>query len=119
MTRAELEKICMSFPGTRQDVKWEQDLCYVVAEKMYCVTNMEGPLKLSLKVQAEEMQELLEREGIVPAPYLARNNWVLVEKPNAFTAKEWQHYLRQSYDLVVTKLPKKTQAKLIGKSSKK
>jgi predicted DNA-binding protein (MmcQ/YjbR family) len=112
MTTSELEKLCLSFPGTKQDVKWGHDLCYVVADKMYCVTGLEGPLTASFKVLKEEMEELTEREGIIPAPYMARNNWVFVEDPKALSMKEWKQYIRQSYDLVVEKLPKKTQEKL-------
>lgn len=112
MTASELEKICMALPGTKQDVKWGNDLCYVVAEKMYCVTGLEGPLTASFKVLKEEIEELTEREGIIPAPYMARNNWVFVEDPKALSMKEWKYFIRQSYGLVVEKLPKKTQEKL-------
>jgi len=109
MNSQQLEQFCLSLPGTTQDVKWGNDLCYVVAQKMYCVTALEGPFKVSLKVRKEEMDVLTEREGIVPAPYLARNHWILVENARALSAKEWKHYVKQSYDLVVAKLPKKVQ----------
>jgi predicted DNA-binding protein (MmcQ/YjbR family) len=112
MNKSDLEALCMSLPGTRQDIKWGADLCFVVAEKMYCVTSVDGPLAASFKVLPEEMQSLTEREGIIPAPYMARNNWVFVETAKALTPKEWKYYVTQSYDLVVAKLPVKTRAKL-------
>ena len=116
MTKFDLETFCMALPGTKQDIKWGADLCFVVAEKMYCVTGVDGPLTASLKVLPEEMKPLTEREGIIPAPYMARNNWVYVETAGALTPKEWKHYVKQSYDLVVEKLPKKVQVKLaVGK----
>jgi predicted DNA-binding protein (MmcQ/YjbR family) len=59
---------------------------------MYCVTSLDKPIKVSMKVQAEEFGELTEKEGIIPAPYMARNHWIFVEKSNAFTTKEWKHY---------------------------
>ena len=107
----------MTLPGTEQDIKWGHDLCFVVADKMYCVTSADGPLAASFKVLKEEMQTLTERESIIPAPYMARNNWVFVETAKALTPKEWKHYVQQSYDLVVAKLPAKTRAKLSGKKS--
>ena len=78
---------------------------------MYCVTSLEQLMKVSLKVQAEEFGELTEREGIIPAPYMARNNWIFIEKSNALTTVEWKHYVRQSYEMVFAKLPKKIKEK--------
>ena len=112
MTKTDLETFCMSLPGTKQDIKWGHDLCFEVAEKMYCVTSVEGGLAASFKVLPEEMETLTERKNIIPAPYMARNNWVFVETASALTPKEWKYYVKQSYELVVSKLPAKTQARL-------
>jgi predicted DNA-binding protein (MmcQ/YjbR family) len=114
MTKSDLESFCMSLPGTEEDIKWGHDLCFVVADKMFCVTSADGPLAASFKVLPEEMETLTERDNIIPAPYMARNNWVFVETAKALTPKEWKYYVRQSYDLVVAKLPAKTRAKLAG-----
>jgi predicted DNA-binding protein (MmcQ/YjbR family) len=119
MTKSDLESHCMSLPGTKQDIKWGHDLCFCVAEKMYCVTAVEGQLAASFKVLPEEMQTLTEREGIIPAPYMARNNWVYVETSKALTPKEWKYYVKQSYELVVAKLPAKTRAKLASAVARK
>jgi len=107
MDHAQLEQFCLSLKGTTTDIKWGNDLCYCIGAKMYCVTSLDQPLKVSLKVQAEEFAELTEREGIIPAPDMARNHWIFIEKSNAFTVKEWKHYIQQSYELVFAKLPKK------------
>ncbi len=112
MNSRQLEQFCLSLPGTAQDVKWGNDLCYVVAEKMYCVTSLEEPFSVLLKVLKEEMDELTEREGIVPAPYLVRNHWIMIENARAFNGDEWRHYVKQSYELVVAKLPKKVRENL-------
>jgi len=112
MNHDELEKFCLNLKGTTTDVKWGNDLCYVIGDKMYCVTSLDQPMKVSIKVTAEEFCELTERDGIIPAPYMARNHWIFIEKSNALTAKEWNHYIRQSYDLVFAKLPKKTKLKI-------
>lgn len=115
MTKADLETFCMSLPGTKQDIKWGNDLCFMVAEKMYCVTSVDGPLAASFKVLPEEMETLTERDGIIPAPYMARNNWVYVESAKGLTPKEWKYFVRQSYDLIVAKLPAKKRAALATK----
>lgn len=112
MDHNKLELICLSLKSTTTDIKWGNDLCYLVGGKMYCVASLEQPLKVSLKVQAEEFGELTERTGIIPAPYMARNHWIFIEKSNALTIVEWHHLIRQSYDLIFAKLPKKTKEKI-------
>ena len=79
---------------------------------MFCVTGFEAPLTVSLKVPDEEFDELSAKRGVRPAPYLARYKWVLVEDESAFTMKEWKHYLKQSYELIKSKLPMKLQKQL-------
>ena len=110
MTLDQLRELCLSFPGVTEDIKWGQDICFMVAEKMFCVTSAEGGA--SFKVTAEQFAELTEREGIVPAPYMARNMWVYVAHFSSLKPKEWQLYIRQSYELIRSKLPKKQQAGL-------
>jgi len=112
MNHAELEKFCLSLKGTTTDVKWGNDLCYLIGGKMYCVTGLDQPMKVSMKVLAEEFGELTERDGITPAPYMARNHWIFIEKSNALTAKEWKHYIQQSYELIFDKLSKKIKMKI-------
>jgi predicted DNA-binding protein (MmcQ/YjbR family) len=98
---------CRSLPAVTEDIKWGQDLCFSVAGKMFCVAGLEGPLTVSFKVKDEEFDELSNSQGMRPAPYVARYKWVLVEEVGRLSRKEWEHYLRQSYDLVRAKLPKK------------
>lgn len=102
-----LRNFCLALPATTEDIKWDNDLCFSVAGKMFCVAALDGPFKVSFKVKDEEFDELASAEGIRPAPYLARYKWVLVEDAGRLSRKEWEHYLRQSYDLVRARLPKK------------
>ena len=102
-----LRKYCLSLPHVTEDVKWGDNLCFLLAEKLFCITDLEGEFKCSFKVKNEEFFELTEREGIIQAPYFAKAQWVSVNNPQSLTKKEWEHYLKQSYDLVKSKLPKK------------
>ncbi len=103
----QLRRICIELPKTTEDIKWEDDLCFCIGEKMFCVTGFNQPMRVSFKVKKEEFDELCTIEGIKPAPYLARYNWVLVSDINQFSEKDWNHYITQSYQLVKEKLPKK------------
>ena len=76
MTLDALRRICRALPGTTEDVKWEKDLCFCVGGKMFAAVNLEPPHQLGFKCTPEGFGELSEREGIIPAPYLARAMWV-------------------------------------------
>ena len=107
MNIEQLRKFCLLLPEVTEDVKWENDLCFLIGGKMFCVTGLHRPFEVSFKVTEEEFSKLTESDGIIPAPYVARYKWVLVEKPERFTKNEWKHYIRQSYELTKSKLPKK------------
>jgi len=112
MNIEKLRKICLSLPYTTEDVKWDNDLCFLIGKKMFCVTGLEGSFSASFKLKDEEFNELTEMDGIIPAPYLARYKWVLVKNSTALTNKEWEHYISQSYEMIKSKLPKRILAQL-------
>jgi predicted DNA-binding protein (MmcQ/YjbR family) len=113
MTIEDIKTICHQLPGTTEDVKWGADLCFCIAGKMYCVTGLEqAPTSASFKVTDEEFEEVSARKGFRPADYVARYKWVTVEDINSVPKKELQKFIRQSYDLIRSKLPKKIQEKL-------
>jgi predicted DNA-binding protein (MmcQ/YjbR family) len=102
-----LRKKCMSLPYVTEDIKWGNDLCFSIGNKMFCVGGLHTPTTISFKVKDEEFDDMILRDGFEPAPYVARYKWVLVTRLNALTKKEWEHYIEQSYTLVKSKLPKK------------
>ena len=102
-----LRKICLSFPGAAEDIKWEHDLCFTIGEKMFAVTSFDEPFKCSFKVADDLFDEFLSREGFEPAPYLARAKWVLVSNDSGMNKQEWEKLLLDSYKLIVRKLTKK------------
>jgi len=108
MNIEELRKFCLSFPGATEDIKWGADLCFCVGEKMFCVTSVEGVGNgMSLKCTPEKFAELIERDGIEPAAYVARYKWVSIKNPNSVTPSELKSLIEKSYELVFDKLPSK------------
>jgi predicted DNA-binding protein (MmcQ/YjbR family) len=104
----QLRDICLSFPAVTEDVKWDNDLCFCIGTKMFCIASLDPPFKVSFKVEDEEFEELSNTEGFMPAPYMARAKWVLVTDPGKLNNKEWEKYVKQSYELVKAKIPKKS-----------
>lgn len=113
MNLEKLRDICLSFPGATEGIKWEDHLCFMVAEKMFCITSVDGKDEgASIKVTPEDFDELTERPGITPQAYMAHNKWLNIKGFKTFTDAEWQHYLRRSYDIIRSKLSKKLQREL-------
>ena len=105
---------CLSFPHATEKVQWGNDLVFKIGGKMFAVTVLEGASKycMSFKVTPEQFAELIERDGIDPAPYSARYHWVALERFNVVSDKELKALLTNSYELVRNKLPKKVRAQL-------
>lgn len=112
MTIEDIRSIAMKLPHATEGIKWGNDLCFCIAEKMFCVTSMEGNVKFSLKVHENDFEELCQRQGITPAPYMARNKWVMIDSSAKLSRKELEGFIKKSYELVKGKLTKKLQEKL-------
>jgi len=65
------------------------------------------PQRLCFKCTPEAFSELVERDGVIPAPYVGRYKWVMVKDPAALRDSELEDLIRQSYAMVAAKAPKK------------
>ncbi len=112
MNIEEFREFCLSLPGTTEDIKWENNLVFSVGGKIFALADLSTPLRVSFKVPEATFDELTERYGIIQAPYFARRKWVMVNEPESLWSDEWKHLLKQSYDLVMDKLPLKIRRNL-------
>ena len=105
---------CLSFPHVTEEVLWGNDLVFKIGGKMFSVIGLDPASDhcMSFKCTPEKFAELIERNGILPAPYVARYHWVALESFDALPEKELKALLHNSYDLVFEKLPKKKKAEL-------
>jgi predicted DNA-binding protein (MmcQ/YjbR family) len=85
-------------------------LLFKVGGKMFAITPLEpAPVCLSFKASPETFAELTERQNVIPAPYLARAQWVALQTRDALAHDELAGLLRESYAMILAKLPKKVQ----------
>ena len=113
MTIEDIQLICEAFAGTTEDIKWENHLCFNVGGKMFLVTAPDSiPHTASIKVSDEDFELLIQREGITPAPYLARYKWVHLDDINRFSKQEWEQYAKQAYEIIYAKLPAKAKKEI-------
>ena len=108
MNIEQLRELCLSFPGVTEQMQWGDDLLFKVGGKMFAVAPLEpAKIWISLKASPENFAELTERPGVLPAPYLARAKWIALESQDALAGAEIAQLLRESYELVLAKLPRK------------
>jgi len=109
-----IRKYCLSLPYVTEKVQWGNDLLFCIGGKMFAVAALDAKYstKLSFKCTPEKFAELVESEGIIPAPYVARYHWVALEEWDALPQKELKELLKTAYQLVHDKLPKKVKAGL-------
>jgi predicted DNA-binding protein (MmcQ/YjbR family) len=107
MTLDTVRSMCRALPDVTEDVKWGHDLCFCVSGRMFAVVDLEAPHSIAFKCTPETFGELIERPGIVPAPYMARNLWVQEQElGEVLGRRELEPLIRTSYELVVARLPK-------------
>jgi predicted DNA-binding protein (MmcQ/YjbR family) len=107
---------CLSLPNVTEKVQWDNDLLFCIGGKMFAVAALDAtaPNRVAFKCTPEKFEELIEIEGIVPAPYMARNKWVSLQRYDALSEKEIKSLIKNSYEMILAKLPKKVQAQLKG-----
>jgi len=104
-----VRKLCLSFPDVTEDMPWADDLCFKVRGKIFTgMVLSDGRFpRITLKCTPEDFHELLEIEGISVAPYVGRYSWVMLADSNVLPAHKLDALIRQSYELVSAKAPKK------------
>ena len=119
MDNERIRVICLALPHVTETVNWGHHLVYWAGDrdiggKMFAMTDLDGTGTgvLWFHCGAERFHELLEREGIRPAPHLARAFWVAVERWDALRPREIEDELRRAHTLIFERLPKRTKAML-------
>lgn len=113
MTITELREICLGFACVTEDIKWSDHLCFNIGGKMFLVTAPDNvPVSASFKTSDEDFETLPSRAGFIPAPYMARNKWIFVDDIKRFSKKEWEKYLKLSYNIIVSRLPQRVQKEI-------
>ena len=115
MDAERIRAMLLKLPHVAETMQWGANLVVWVGDKaiggkMFAVVDLDGrggPL-MSYAAGPERFAELVEQEGIVPAPYLARAHWVAVERWEIFRASEWMRELEAAHAIIYAKLPKRT-----------
>ena len=99
-----VRELCLSLPRATEKVQWEDELCFKVDDKIFAMIGLASvPPRLVFKCNPETFAELTEREGIVPAPYVGRYKWAMLESMDILSDSEVDALIRESYAMVCAK----------------
>lgn len=105
-----IREFCMSFSGAAENLQWGDDLCFKIGGKIFTIVGLDNP-RLCFKCTPETFAELIEREDTHPAPYVGRYKWVMLDRLDAVRWNELRELIRQSYEMVAARTPKKLRKK--------
>jgi predicted DNA-binding protein (MmcQ/YjbR family) len=117
-----LRAYILTLPHVVETMQWGANLVFWVGDKaiggkMFALINLDDPAdpdragpdrNLSYAAGPDRYSELIEIEGLVPAPYMARIYWVAAERWDVFRDPEWQCELHAAHALTLAKLPPRT-----------
>jgi predicted DNA-binding protein (MmcQ/YjbR family) len=110
----------LKLPHVVETMQWGDNMVFwagdkAIGGKMFALVNLDKPPAderlyriASYAAGPERFSELIEREGVFPAPYAARNFWVAVQRWGALRDVEWESELRAAHAIILAKLPKRT-----------
>ena len=109
-----IRELCLSFPDVTEDMPWGDDLCFKIHGKIFAgIVLADGRFpRVTLKSSPERFHDLLETEGISPAPYVGRYKWIQLANSNLLPARDLESLIRQSYEMVAAKAPSAKMKKL-------
>jgi len=119
MDNERIREICLALPHVVETLNWGHHLVYFVGDKdiggkMFAMTDVDGSGTgvLWFHCGPERFHELLEQDGIIASPYLARVHWVTVERWDTLRPRQIEDELQRAYNLICAKLPKRTKTVL-------
>jgi predicted DNA-binding protein (MmcQ/YjbR family) len=126
MDAERLRAFLLTLPHVAETMQWGANLVFWVGDKaiggkMFAVLDLDEPANLNSAVRKphpllsyaagpHRYSELLELEGLIPAPYFARAHWVAALRWDVFPVADWQRELRAAHALTLAKLPPKVRA---------
>jgi predicted DNA-binding protein (MmcQ/YjbR family) len=114
MDAERLREYLLRLPHVVETMQWGANLVFWVGDKaiggkMFAILNLDDDHKavLSFAAGPDRYAELLETEGVFPAPYLARAHWVAIQDWRVLRTSELEDLLERARRLTYDKLPKR------------
>ena len=114
MNIEEYRNYSLSLKGTTEGFPFdEKTLVFYVKNKMFALTGVDTFNGINIKCNPEKAIELREQyEAVKPGYHMSKKHWNTVAMDGSIPPQLIKEWIKDSYDLVVSKLPKKVQAEL-------
>jgi predicted DNA-binding protein (MmcQ/YjbR family) len=115
MNRNEFDAYCKALPATANVVQWGNASVWKVGGKIFAICSGWGEgthEKFSFKCSDISYSLLIQQDGVIPAPYLARAKWVQREDDSSISDDDLKTYISAAHEIVARKLSKKLQKDL-------
>ncbi|MFC6645927.1 MmcQ/YjbR family DNA-binding protein [Granulicella cerasi] len=115
MNAERAREFLLTLPHVVETMQWGDNLVYWVGDKrlggkMFALVDLAGEMSHGVACFAagpERFHELVEREDVFPARYLARAHWVASRQWNALRDSEWREEFTAAHAIIYEKLPKR------------
>lgn len=100
---------CLGLKGVTEEMPFgDTTLVYKVEGKMFALTGIDSFSSINLKCDPEMAIELRERyPAVQPGYHMNKQHWNTILMDYSIADKQLLEWTKNSYDLVVQKLPKK------------
>jgi predicted DNA-binding protein (MmcQ/YjbR family) len=109
MRAAELRDLCLAFPGSEETFPFSPEMSvFKVAGKMFALSALaQDPLRVSLKCDPLLAEQLRQAHpAVLPGYHLNKRHWNTVVLDGSLSRQVIKDMIEDSYDLVVSQLPR-------------
>lgn len=118
MNIEEYRTFCLSLQEAEEGMPFdEKALVFTIKGKMFSLTNSIDTFELiNVKCEPEEAIVLRERfDAVIPGYYMNKKHWNSIKMDGTIPDKQIKDWIKNSYRLVISTLPKKIQKELTDK----
>lgn len=117
MTRDEFDAFCSRLPATTHVVQWGNASVWKVGGKIFAICSSWGNgdgnhPRFNFKCSDISYSLLIQQDGLIPAPYLARAKWVQMEAEGALSDEDLKAYIEAAHRIISSKLTRRTRDEL-------
>ncbi len=114
MNIEELRDFCLSLKGAEESMPFDDRiLVFSVRKKMFCSTDITRYDRINVKCDPEKAIELREQyPDVQPGYHMNKKHWNSIQTEGSISRKQLQTWITDSYNLVVSGLPRKIREEL-------
>jgi predicted DNA-binding protein (MmcQ/YjbR family) len=92
-----IRELALSFPESYEDEPWGHPVFKVAENRMFASISNEAPIKLTVKLTAEEREIAMLLPFVSIARYVGRYGWITAEITDEESLEAGLEWLRESY----------------------